>query len=312
MIIKIPLEFKQIWEATEEKDRFLQHLTNIRRTSDQPFIKRRDALLKIFDHRRANPYDDLIMYGFRKNFICTNPDKPRFMHIDLGVTKNAAGISCCYVDKFVSPYESMHTNMRPYVVFDFVARIEASAGFEISFPDVEAMIYSLARRKFRLCLITFDRFQSINMMQNLRSNGFIVSNLSIDKTTHKIKLVTPTKFDDPPFERVSTEGQGYLAWQSLKDVIYENRLSIPYYEPLEKELDSAEWVDKSGSIRVVSRSKMSLDCLESVTGSVFNAINNVVYIGDDPMLKYYNEIADPYYRQEQSADDPFYRDYGIA
>lgn len=297
MIVKIPLELKQQWDSTSNKDSWLRDICNVRQGADNPFIKMKSVIFQMFDTKRPNPYNDRLPYTFDLNFKCENNTKPRFMHIDLGLNRDSAGISSCYMDHFISPISKMGslTNFKPYIVFDFLAKITAPHAGEIIISDVETMIYNLTRRGFNIALITFDRFQSASTIQNLRSNGYTVDILSLDRTTHRVIVDSSKGPLEGYVRRDSTDGQHMIAWQTFKDVIVEGRISCPYYLSLKEELECAEFAKE----KVEGVKGISLDLMESMAGSVFNLVNNTRYMGKDPAEEMIRSYSDPFYSQTE-------------
>ena len=169
------------------------------------------------------------------------------MHIDLGLKKDAVGISMCHAPLFVEReitqiYSEGLTNeivSLPFIHFDFLGRIKAEKGEEILLSKVREIIYDIQNRGFYLSLITFDGFQSVDSIQILRSQGFRVGRLSIDRTATKLVLDKRSK-DGSGLTRKSTEGQIMGPMQALKDALYDNRLAIPYHEYWVKEAVGAE------------------------------------------------------------------------
>jgi hypothetical protein len=334
MFLQIPIELKQRWNQISSKEVFLRDYCNVRVGSISPFIRRKSCIDEMFDYKRSNPYNDHIPLTFREDFKCTNRNKIRFMHIDLAKSQNSIGMSCCYVDKFVIVSTgNVGIVTKPFIVFDFVAKITAEHGADLILPDIEAMIYELSKKGFIIALTTFDRFQSLHMMQNLNRSGFVSTNISMDRTTSAIVLKSIEQGEQrkEPFIRVSTHGQYNAAWQSLQDVIYERRISMPYYSPIVEDLKNAEYDSKH--MKVIGLKNASLDTLESMAGSVFNATNNSVYI-DPRYFDTMSETQDSFYaegsayqtdmtvknRKEKRTDnldkdifirDDFYSEYGL-
>lgn len=292
-IARIPIEWADHWNASTNHERFLRDLCGIRIRSKEDFIKNRVALYSIWDFSKANPYKDEIMYSFEKTWSCNNKDKRRFLHIDYGVSDNSAGLSMAYVDHFVNPKgASADLNYRPYIVFDFVARIPPSDNEEIILTDIEAMITNIKERGFPIGLITFDKFQSVQTMQNLKRKGFTVENLSLDRTSHYIKVVSRHEHPDGAI-RVSTRGNYMVAWEAIRDLINENRIKIPFYKPLSNDFKNA--LRKIKLQKIVGKNGQSLDTLESVVGSAYNCIMNNIYLDEDCLKEFNKNEIDPFY-----------------
>src|SRR3990167_10097957 len=322
-IAKIPVEWADHWNATTNKERFLRDLCGIRVRSKEDFIKNRSALYSIWDFGRANPYRDELMYSFEPSWKCENKDKRRFIHIDYGVSNNAAGLAMCHVSHFINPTGNrFNLNCRPFVVFDVLARIPAGRGEDIILTDIESMITNIAERGFLISLTTFDKFQSVQTMQNLKRRGFMVSNLSMDKTTHYIKLVSRHENPDG-FTRESTHGSHLAPFEAFKDLVNEYRVKIPFYKPLLDDIGNS--LKKIKVQKVIGKSGQSLDILEAAVGAGYNAIMNSAYLDSSFLKDLSPKDVDTFYQDKaysgnQSSkfdenntsgyiEDDFYRDY---
>lgn len=160
----------------------------------------------------VNPFQDgAFLPSFR---ISENDVRPRFIHVDTGITNDAAAVGCVHVDSWI---EIEGGGVLPVIGVDFLATLDPLAGHqEIKLEEIRDVI-----RKFRNCRplhkvsigrITFDQYQSRDSMQILTSEGYVVGYLSVDK-------------DD-------------TAYVTLKDVIYTGRLRSPGSLLLVKELRS--------------------------------------------------------------------------
>jgi hypothetical protein len=306
-IIEIPIEF--LPDFLGDPISAYQSYGCWPRESEFPYFNDRHAVHACIDKSRKNPLNDNL--EFDSDFVCRD-DNYRFMHIDLGHTRDACGISMCYVSDWI-PIQvrnevdgriQIAEDMAPVFTFDFIYRMAASKGDEIKFENVRKIIYDITRRDFNLLLITFDRFQSVDMIQILRDHGYVVANLSMDKTT-KYPIIDIDAEERFSYKQV-TPGKltPITAWDFGKRALSQGRLRIPFYLPVS---DIEVWnydtfegnvddfgnkVPDSGSITWIEREmlaatydaklckvkeppKGTIDLLESVVGSAFNASNNV-------------------------------------
>ena len=280
MLLKIPLELKPNY--LRDPENFLRDIACIPTDSTRPFIRSKEKINKLEKDGFQNPFDE-DKRVFHPSFQAT-PDTVhynRYMHIDLGLKKDAIGISMCHAPHFVDrvvqdiEFQGIKTrNVRlPFIKFDFLGRIKAHRGEEVLLSEVREIIYEIHRRGFYISLLTFDGFQSVDSIQILRNQGYKVGRLSIDRTATKLVLDKHAKSDDG-IRRVSTEGQIMGAMQSLKDALYDSRLSIPYHEYWKKEADGAE-VDYRKN-KVDHKPRGTIDLLQSMAGGIYNLVNNEV------------------------------------
>lgn len=307
-IINIPLEYLDPFQADASKA--WQSFGNFAQHSDAPYFENVAAISESIKSY-PNPFIDN-SYTFESWWQCED-DFYRFMHIDLAQTGDACGVSMWHipfwVDIKVTKWDEAARaytirEKRPVYKCDFLARIEAPANGEIIFSDVRELVYETSERGFPLLLITYDGFQSVDSLQILRSRGFIVDRLSIDRTSTfpRINVKKPNKV-----ERISTgggQGSTLAAWSTYKEALNQGRILLPTYKPvtdtiiesygeeiknvddfghtleetkvitwIEREMMEA-MLDETGK-KVIEPPKGSIDLLESCAGSVFNASNNV-------------------------------------
>ncbi len=276
--IKIPLELKANY--LRDPENFLRDIACVPTESTRPFIKNRAKVEKVNNEAHRNPFLEdkrtfVEGYGPADGSI----QFARYMHIDLGLKKDAVGISMCHASHFVDRQKveieafgnSMKNIRLPHIKFDFLGRVQAAKGEEILLSEVREIIYTIQRMGFYLGLITFDGFQSVDSIQILRNQGFKVGRLSIDRTSTKLVLDKRSKSGDG-LKRLSTEGQTMAAMQGLKDALYDDRLSIPYHEYWKREAIGAEIDYKKN--KVDHKPRGTIDLLQSMAGSVYNLINN--------------------------------------
>jgi hypothetical protein len=139
---------------------------------------------------------------------------------------------------------SMGIEKLPIINVDLLHSWKAAPGEEINFASVRQMIVDLCR-KFDVAKVTFDRWQSIEMIQSLRAQG-------IASDFHSVK-----KSD----------------YDTLMTSIYDTRLRGYWNEILVNE--------ELLKLRLFSNNKIdhpsggSKDMADSLAGSVFNCVENI-------------------------------------
>lgn len=177
------------------------------------------------------------------------------LHVDLAVNGDRAGMAMSHVVSYETvTLETIDehgtkdemTYRKPIVKTDFVIAYEADLSVapqrEIQIRWASILIMELKRKGFHIALATWDNFQSVESIQTLAMHGIKSGKLSVDR-------------DD-------------TAWKTLRDVMYESRLKMPYSALLFREL--AGLGDYHGKIDHASDS--SKDLADGLSGSVFNAI----------------------------------------
>lgn len=315
-IIKVPIELRDRFLA--DRANFIRDIAACPLDSISPFFKRKGLIDKSIDFNRMNPYNEQTMT--LEDFEIVNPDAPRFLHFDLAYNGDCLGIACCHAHHFVervvkTGQDSVETRLVPYLYFDFVARITARKNEEIDLNDAVDVIYQLTEKEIYIALTTFDRFQSVAIIQNLRREGFNTAILSIDRTAYKIVI---DKHHDDGYKRVSTKRQYMAPMQCIKDSIYQGRASIPFHPYFSREAKAAEHDQRA--MKVTHNPRNTIDLLQAVAGSAYNCENNTFppdteEFGTGETQQYSNDLYRDRYAGENhslnnSLGDSFYKEMG--
>jgi len=298
-IIRVPKSL--LVSAKRDLPNFIRDIANFTQRGARPFIRRMTAI-KNMRSGLENPFNPFKL-NFEEDFKCLD-NFPRFLHFDLSVTKDSVGVSCCHVPHYVDSetYDETNSNYyktkSPYVKFDFWGKISVKRGQEIILSEIREIIYELSRRGFYIALITFDRFQSIDSIQILRSFGYLATHLSVDRTSNAIIIDRDGEYG---FRKMSTEGNTNAAMQNFKDLLYNDRLSIPdkskYFETYYPEIE-AKTAQETRSGKIDHPPKGSIDVLHSLAGSAYNAVMN---------SQFYD--ASETETNEKNAEDSFYKEF---
>lgn len=175
------------------------------------------------------------------------PHSPRYIHLDLALTKDLAGIASAYIMDYVEtvkedPLSGLQTVVRePVVVVDWLLYIKAKPSQEIPLFKVRDFILDLKRLGYPIAQVSADGYQSALLLQDLTRSGLKTETLSVDRTQ-----------------------EPYL---NLKRMIYEKRVLLPKVERLKEEI--LELVDTGKKVdHPVGGSK---DGADAVAGSVWAA-----------------------------------------
>lgn len=183
--------------------------------------------------------------GTFKRWFNGSDGKTRFIHIDLGLKRDRAALCMVHSAGFKEISTSMGTELLPVVNVDFIHSWEATPGAEINFASVRQMVVDLCR-KFDVALVTFDRWQSVEMVQSLRAQG-------INADFHSVKK---------------------SAYDTLMTAIYDTRLRGYWNEILvEEELLKLRLFANNKIDHPASGSK---DLADALAGAVYNCMQNIV------------------------------------
>lgn len=221
-VVSPPVEHKEEFERDIEGA--LRDIAGVANIAISPLIRDRAALKAAIDPKLAHPFtvpqfstshlDDIPMskYFDRNRVIqvvrsfprpLLNPQCPRFIHVDLAESQDAAGMAMGHISKIEG------TN--PHISMDLMLRIMAPAEGEIDFSKIVDFVLFLHQHcGYPIKRVSFDRFQSTHARQILTKMGFEAPHFSVDRT------------DEP-----------YIVTRST---IYEGRLSVYDYQPFFTEI----------------------------------------------------------------------------
>ena len=132
----------------------------------------------IIETQNDSPQNSIMYYLSGIPFL--HPECPRFIHVDLSLSTDTTGISCCY--KFGE--KEVDGVKRPIYYYDFCLRIlPPPPPKKISIARVEEfIIYMRDKLHITFGMISYDQFQSFASQQRLQELGFPISYQSVDRT----------------------------------------------------------------------------------------------------------------------------------
>lgn len=205
---------------------------------------------------------------FKKWFNGTD-GQTRFIHVDLGLKRDRAALCMSHCVGLKEIKTSMGVETLPIINVDLIYSWEASVGNEINFASVRQMIIDLCR-KFDVAKVTFDRWQSVEMIQSLRAQG-------INADFHSVKK---TDYDTLMTAMYDTRLRGY--WNEL--LVEEELLKLKLFS----------------NNKIDHPTTGSKDLADALAGSVFNCVQNVALTEEvdieilmpDPLYEKYEDIED--------------------
>ena len=110
------------------------------------------------------------------------PDKEYFIHVDLAQKHDHCAVSLAHVDKWVNmKVGNDYAQSAPVVIVDAVRFWTPTSQKSVDFSEVKDYILSIRQRGFNVKLTTFDRWNSHEMMQQLKGYGMNTELLSVAK-----------------------------------------------------------------------------------------------------------------------------------
>ncbi len=203
------------------------------------FFKQKDKLEKCMNTR--NPLD-----SFRRFDETFKPDRDKvyYIHADLAQKHDKCAVAIAHVDKWVNiQVIKDYEQVAPIVIVDAVAWWEPKAEGPVNLSEVKQWIMNLRRQGFNLGMVTFDRWQSFDIQNELQAVGIRTETVSVAKKHY----------------------------EDLAMMIYEERVAIPMIPILLEEMSELKIMKGN---RVDHPRKKSKDLADAVCGAVFGAISH--------------------------------------
>ena len=207
--------------------------------SSDAFFKQRDKLEKcmtlrnpIDSHRRFDP-------SFKPD-----PDKVYYIHADLAQKHDKCAVAIAHVERWVNiQVIKDYEQVAPIVIVDAVAWWEPKVEGPVDLSEVKKWIMNLRREGFNIGMVTFDRWQSFDIQQELKAVGMRTDTVSVAKKHY----------------------------EDLAMMVYEERIAMPMIPLL---------LDEMGELKIMNNNKIdhprkkSKDLADAVCGAVFGAISH--------------------------------------
>ncbi len=121
------------------------------------------------------------MGNFSVNFV-PDPSKYYYIHVDLARKHDHCAVALAHVERWgIRKIGEKMTEAAPYIVVDAVRFWTPTKAQNVDFIDVREYILSLRTKGFNIKLVTFDRWESDDMIKFLNENGMEAEKLSVAK-----------------------------------------------------------------------------------------------------------------------------------
>jgi hypothetical protein len=207
--------------------------------SSDRFFRQEDKIRSAMSIR--NPLDQY--RRFDESFK-PDPDKTYFVHADLAQKHDKCAVAIAHVDKWVNVQIGKdYQQVMPIVVVDAVAWWEPKVEGPVNLSEVKQWIQNLRRLGFNLGMVSFDRWQSFDIQNELKQVGIRTDTVSVAKKHY----------------------------EDMAMLVYEDRLAMPSIDLLFEELIELKIVKQN---RVDHPRKSSKDLADAVCGAIFGAISH--------------------------------------
>jgi hypothetical protein len=207
--------------------------------SSDAFFKQQEKIRSAMTLR--NPLDNF--RRFDETFV-PDPEKTYFVHADLAQRHDKCAVAIAHVEKWVSVQVMKdYEQVVPIVVVDAVAWWEPKKEGPVNLSEVKQWIQNLRRLGFNLGMVSFDRWQSFDIQNELKQVGIKTETVSVAKKHY----------------------------EDMAMLLYEDRLAMPTIDLLFEELTELKIMKGN---RVDHPRKSSKDLADAVCGAVFGAISH--------------------------------------
>lgn len=187
------------------------------------------------------PVDD---EGRFAEWFLGSDEHPRYIHVDLGLKRDRAAVCMVHSPGFKQIKTLGGVENLPIIEMDYIESWKAEGNSEIPFASIRSTITELTRR-FTVVSVTFDQWNSADMIQSLRALGI------------NADLHTVAKKD----------------YDTLSTAIYDGRLRGYWNEILvEDELLKLKLINNTKVDHPTTGSK---DLADSVAGATYKCISNL-------------------------------------
>jgi hypothetical protein len=217
----------------------MQRFACIPTFSSDRFFKQTEKVKSAMTVR--NPLDQI--RRFDESFQ-PDPTKTYYVHADLAQKHDKCAVAIAHVDKWVNiQVLKDYQQIAPVVVVDAVAWWEPRTEGPVNLSEVKQWIQNLRRQGFDIGMVSFDRWQSFDIQNELKAVGIRTETVSVAKKHY----------------------------EDMAMLIYEDRLAMPMIDLLYEELTELKIMNNN---KVDHPRKKSKDLADAVCGAVFGAISH--------------------------------------
>lgn len=192
----------------------------------------------------AQYYDFIDLNRLDKRFL----RYPMFIHLDMSVSGDKTGIAGVWIAGKRPHKDDVPDSRELFFKVAFSVSVKAPRGYQVSFEKNRQFIYWLRDRGFNIVGVSSDTYQNADLAQQLISQGFNYSVLSVDR-------VNSDHICEP--------------YQYLRNTIYEERVDL--YDDCLLLSEEITQLEKNSNGKVDHPENGSKDQADALCGCIFNA-----------------------------------------
>lgn len=261
-ILKVPIGYYEQFQ--DDIDMALTDIAGISTANSTNYISG-ERLLKVIHNDFKNGFiKDIIEVGDGKEDKSQYSDyfdltriptdlksRPLYVHLDMSISGDKTGIAGVWILRKRVSQDNENQSKDLFFRVPFVVSVKAPKGHQISFEKNRNFIRWLKEKGFNVKGVSSDTFQSYDLQQQLKAEGFDCSIISVDRTDNKI----------------------CIPYQYLRSTIYEERIELPENSLMQQEFIGLKR-DSNGKIDHDPSGVDSKDAADAITGALYNASQN--------------------------------------
>jgi len=194
LVLDVPVEYKDAF--LRDPHGSLRDICGISTNSISPFFRRRFKIQECVQLGTENGLEsfltnDNVILGVeglpivKPGHYCTNPSRPRYVHVDLSITGDRAGVAMVRYDGMMQiERDSGVIEKLPVGTLEMAFSVEPDANSEIDIAELRTWVKVLKDKYgYPIKVVTYDGYQSKESMQQWKKQGMRTGMVSVDRTS---------------------------------------------------------------------------------------------------------------------------------
>ena len=263
----VPIEYYH--DFINDPENALRDVIGIATDTITPFIAQRDKIMDavVLGHDIgltqwvSRPDVELAVHGMPQiyeAYLPTDRDSPRFVHVDLSISKDRCGIAIVrHLGNVALDTGGDAVEIMPAFAVECAITIKPNETHHIEIGQIRSWVLNLKTMYgFNINTVSYDGFQSRESIQILRKAGVWAMEISVDRTSEP--------------------------YTDLRRAFYQGRIAMVDSEIARHELASLEFhADRD---KVDHPPKGSKDLADAICGAIFSAARNPVIRADTAVV----------------------------
>lgn len=198
LVLEIPIEYRE--DFLRDPHGSMRDVCGISTSSISPFFKRRFKIMECVAAGIENGLESFLLqdnvilgvHGLpvvRVGHYCQNPSRPRYVHVDLSISGDRAGIAMLRYDGMMQiERKSGVIEKLPVCTVELAVSVEPDANNEIDAAEIRTWIKVLRDvYGYPIKVVSYDGYQSKESMQQWKKQNMRTGLVSVDRTSTPYK-----------------------------------------------------------------------------------------------------------------------------